>query len=103
SLRHTRSLRSPLPYTTLFRSYSDHHTSGAGVPVRSSQSGECRNKEQSSVIRNTFCHFFCLCRCLHNINLISKPLYHLTGNQDAGDRKSTRLNSSHVSISYAVF
>src|SRR5207249_9621424 len=25
------------------------------------------------------------------------------GDQDVGDRKSTRLNSSHVSISYAVF
>src|SRR5699024_12098263 len=26
-----------------------------------------------------------------------------TGSIDVGDRKSTRLNSSHVSISYAVF
>src|SRR5207253_10557749 len=27
----------------------------------------------------------------------------LQGNPEAGDRKSTRLNSSHVAISYAVF
>src|SRR5438067_10471506 len=27
----------------------------------------------------------------------------LAGEAEAGDRKSTRLNSSHVSISYAVF
>src|SRR5690348_17546413 len=27
----------------------------------------------------------------------------LTGGRNAGDRKSTRLNSSHPSISYAVF
>src|SRR5699024_11368602 len=33
-----------------------------------------------------------------SINMVS-----FTGGLDTGDRKSTRLNSSHVSISYAVF
>src|SRR2546427_4904355 len=31
---------------------------------------------------------------------VSKPLHHVG---DRGDRKSTRLNSSHSQISYAVF
>src|SRR5699024_12249548 len=33
---------------------------------------------------------------------LSHPRTHLPG-RSSGDRKSTRLNSSHVSISYAVF
>src|SRR5690625_6661971 len=39
---------------------------------------------------------------LNNINYITEQMY---GNalSTAGDRKSTRLNSSHVAISYAVF
>src|SRR5437870_7581474 len=31
------------------------------------------------------------------------PVPHLLANRRRGDRKSTRLNSSHVAISYAVF
>src|SRR5690625_6895538 len=34
---------------------------------------------------------------------ISKPLTYGLALSDVGDRKSTRLNSSHVAISYAVF
>src|SRR5699024_11414610 len=37
---------------------------------------------------------------LHNIN---KYIYSNKKSPKIGDRKSTRLNSSHVSISYAVF
>src|SRR5690625_6840912 len=33
----------------------------------------------------------------------SYPLHHLTVANPAVDRKSTRLNSSHLAISYAVF
>src|SRR5699024_12767261 len=32
-----------------------------------------------------------------------KMMYEVKGPDDTADRKSTRLNSSHVSISYAVF
>src|SRR5688572_32210729 len=32
-----------------------------------------------------------------------RPLQHQPGERDAADRKSTRLNSSHSQISYAVF
>src|SRR5699024_12173450 len=34
---------------------------------------------------------------------LGRPLAHQDAQQLQGDRKSTRLNSSHVSISYAVF
>src|SRR5437868_13182027 len=33
----------------------------------------------------------------------SRTIYAITAKKSAADRKSTRLNSSHVSISYAVF
>src|SRR5207253_7054141 len=33
----------------------------------------------------------------------SRPTAHDEGPESVGDRKSTRLNSSHVAISYAVF
>src|SRR5690554_7674924 len=36
-------------------------------------------------------------------NLLSISNYNIKTNEDATDRKSTRLNSSHVRISYAVF
>src|SRR5690606_39701906 len=37
------------------------------------------------------------------VNIMHLGEFHLAGNpRDPGDRKSTRLNSSHVKISYAV-
>src|SRR5256885_10124791 len=39
----------------------------------------------------------------HDPGLIPKMLEELRGGQDIVDRKSTRLNSSHLVISYAVF
>src|SRR5438874_4810653 len=62
------------PYTTLFRSR-----------YQSSTAGNVRGME--SVVR-----------------VAGAPLrVHLSRNSRCGDRKSTRLNSSHVEISYAVF
>src|SRR5690349_23328283 len=37
------------------------------------------------------------------VNNSKRPLLLLAGEVVSGDRKSTRLNSSHVEISYAVF
>src|SRR5690625_5842247 len=52
----------------------------------------------------------CINGVFHGIELktdVGKPtklqLYNIRKIKDAGDRKSTRLNSSHVAISYAVF
>src|SRR5688500_19893280 len=83
-----RPLRSTLfPYTTLFRSRS-HDRTRTGV-----QSG--RDERQK---------FGCL---VHLQPLGSRPLPRVVAGEGSGgqsrDRKSTRLNSSHLVISYAVF
>src|SRR5207302_10154777 len=64
------------PYTTLFRSSSCHPTT----------------------------HWRCRARCAASprpISVVRSPTRAARGR--AEDRKSTRLNSSHVKISYAVF
>src|SRR5690606_40308659 len=77
------------PYTTLFRSV--HQQAGMVDPVmldrahegrcipagQQHQGGTAEHREQQAGV--------------------------LPGNPEFGDRKSTRLNSSHVKISYAVF
>src|SRR3712207_7780893 len=65
------------PYTTLFRSIRNgntlHHRKGRASHFR--HSGSTHNAEQSTSVLPSGCE----------------------------DRKSTRLNSSHANISYAVF
>src|SRR3712207_8378418 len=95
-----RPPRSPLfPYTTLFRSdvgerpRVDHH--GAAVfarvrgrdVVRSPAEVLHKRPRRAAQLR------------VDRLELLD-PLAHLG---DTGDRKSTRLNSSHANISYAVF
>src|SRR3989442_2368425 len=70
------------PYTTLFRSLDvqlDHDRSLGGLPA--SLESACGLARARS----------CTIRSPHALS------------REAGDRKSTRLNSSHVRISYAVF
>src|SRR5690606_41244691 len=87
--------RSPLfPYTTLFRSLRDgggdagliegHEDEVRGVRVR--------NEAGDRVLR-VDCH----------ADLHARPPDVTEGCLQGQDRKSTRLNSSHVKISYAVF
>src|SRR3989442_7608399 len=85
------------PYTTLFRSVSDVHETADGICRRSRlrddrpvHAGRCR-----PVLRGTEA------RAAHKGDPPRRELvdHHVT----ATDRKSTRLNSSHVRISYAVF
>src|SRR3712207_8204177 len=76
------------PYTTLFRSNA---MAGAGMAVENSK-GECNLGQ-------------------HEINFHYGPVLktaddhaiYKTGAKEIADRKSTRLNSSHANISYAVF
>src|SRR3989442_9897574 len=69
------------PYTTLFRSKTCHECLSSALSQRFILRGRDRSDE------NSFQHTSLLSRC--------RPT--------ALDRKSTRLNSSHVRISYAVF
>src|SRR5256885_12962953 len=77
------------PYTTLFRSYplfleqvAEHGIDLAGV--RHLAHGEMREQRQHLAVLLPQALLF-----LHHLHI--------------GDRKSTRLNSSHLVISYAVF
>src|SRR3712207_8554343 len=83
------------PYTTLFRSDADRALLQAGDGLRATgvQRAELAGLE---VVR------------LHQTRLALRPLRALRratqhGGRPGADRKSTRLNSSHANISYAVF
>src|SRR5438067_9770589 len=72
------------PYTTLFRSLRERSRHGDGRPAT------CRCNQTSARRRGGGC-------CLRDHRRRERRL------RQTVDRKSTRLNSSHVSISYAVF
>src|SRR5438477_8352190 len=79
------------PYTTLFRSGED-----AGRPYgpqAESAAGRCLSRHGGGLGRKG------------DADRISRALPRVEpgGGRRPGDRKSTRLNSSHMSISYAVF
>src|SRR5690348_18082796 len=91
-----RPLRSTLfPYTTLFRStnqmfirYNFGHDREENPDVQS-LTGFSRGSSINPAIENT---------------LLAAWFHQFSANtQNEADRKSTRLNSSHPSISYAVF
>src|SRR2546426_3101052 len=74
------------PYTTLFRSHS------ATKPTRSWQALGRGEEETRPTAESRWRH-------LHHGRGVRAP----TGVPPVRDRKSTRLNSSHLVISYAVF
>src|SRR5699024_12775313 len=86
------------PYTTLFRSNRVHDF----------------HAQVSAKANGLSAHFFHELRA-HDALLETRVVFHFSGvhqfatvfktlkNDGLEDRKSTRLNSSHVSISYAVF
>src|SRR5437868_8085630 len=99
-------LRSPLstlfPYTTLFRSLRPSgNFSLNAVPTTGTFCHPCNPKH---LFRSKLLPY-----AKGQTNLCSFALSKLQGGHEAyyeqsdPDRKSTRLNSSHVSISYAVF
>src|SRR5688572_31188313 len=68
------------PYTTLFRSREDDPDKSVHSPAAHGACGPDIERRQ-----------------------ISDPIVHGNDHTPQGDRKSTRLNSSHSQISYAVF
>src|SRR5690606_39419422 len=87
----------PFPYTTLFRSLvqaADLHLPDHGRVCREGGQAQCGNSDQAG----DWAH-----GPEHTGGAYSRPLTSGGEVLDGGDRKSTRLNSSHVKISYAVF
>src|SRR5207253_6518422 len=81
------------PYTTLFRSQ------GRTFP----EARRCEGGHVSSVHRSSPALALRLSFAPHNPLLGAAPASGRPRPKGGGDRKSTRLNSSHVAISYAVF
>src|SRR5690348_17511025 len=79
------------PYTTLFRSL-DEGIAGDNVGVL------LRGVEKDDIMRG---QVICAPKSITPHKKFTGEVYILT--KEEGDRKSTRLNSSHPSISYAVF
>src|SRR5690606_41940419 len=81
----------PFPYTTLFRSgFADADKPLVGVDLHHGTVGFHRAIAAGEPLSFRFVH----ARKAEGFDL---------GNLHRADRKSTRLNSSHVKISYAVF
>src|SRR3712207_6888962 len=80
------------PYTTLFRSISQGQSSNqnAQCVAGGSLAGSCNNQNTQSQANS-------------GNNAAAQSGGSGSGSDGAGDRKSTRLNSSHANISYAVF
>src|SRR3712207_8733549 len=97
-----RPPRSPLfPYTTLFRSASAKslHYTAEGTSDGQKLSFDVRTDKARGVMAN-------LELAGQQIKIVQdlKDVYVFGGaGMLGGDRKSTRLNSSHANISYAVF
>src|SRR5207253_9392029 len=83
------------PYTTLFRSFYVHPRS---PPMKLVPSPVCRCRKQSPRSIPTRQN-----RTLVPHRESAGFLAQASSSRVARDRKSTRLNSSHVAISYAVF
>src|SRR5207253_7845289 len=87
------------PYTTLFRSRQQK--------AKSTES--CSGTDRTLSKPNLHCwEHLVFCRKSSTCRLRPRPRWSRTTPSDCGvrpelDRKSTRLNSSHVAISYAVF
>src|SRR5690606_39483121 len=89
------------PYTTLFRSRANFIDDDIQDELYAYMGGIIRNFDCKLLIANGTAN--------HGHLLVSMSKNHLVPTlvgavkRDSSDRKSTRLNSSHVKISYAVF
>src|SRR5699024_11270827 len=92
-----------LPYTTLFRSHATGYYAFAGVII---DHGVSVMPAHSNIYFHLFSWGAGIARMpsISNRIRVSPGMPYLLGSgiQAAGDRKSKRLNSSHVSISYAL-
>src|SRR3712207_8248319 len=77
------------PYTTLFRSAAEHLRPPVVEP---GEDREHRPAEEDVMEVGD-----------DEVRVVRLPVERERGDEDPRDRKSTRLNSSHANISYAVF
>src|SRR3712207_7668503 len=77
------------PYTTLFRSRGDVGVPGDGAGVEAQEGAPRQEPDPELVVLEAVGH-----------EALVEPA---DLSEQRGDRKSTRLNSSHANISYAVF
>src|SRR3712207_7508475 len=97
-----RPPRSPLfPYTTLFRSRLATEDDLTGLANRRSFERELARQLRRSRRHGEQAALMVL--DLDEFKAVNDTLGHHAGDQLLKDRKSTRLNSSHANISYAVF
>src|SRR5688572_32745996 len=86
------------PYTTLFRSQEtsrgERRGDGERVAVRVERAGDVDERRHHAPARET---------AIGARELVQGDVAVAEHHADAVDRKSTRLNSSHSQISYAVF
>src|SRR5690242_21621038 len=95
----TRPTRSTLvPYTTLFRSRGDGDTG-----VEREQRGGVQRAERQPLLRRPPGDGRDQRSANQDPPVVVDREARLLGPEAREDRKSTRLNSSHMSISYAVF
>src|SRR5699024_11377235 len=88
------------PYTTLFRSVFLMARNGKYEDLTGKTFGMLKvlGRDIGKTVISNSCFWICECQC-RDKTIVSRR----TSTLKCGDRKSTRLNSSHVSISYAVF
>src|SRR5690606_42069148 len=83
-------------YTTLFRSKCHLNTCPVGIATQNPDLRKLFTGEPDHVVN--YFNFL-----VQDLREIMASLGFRTVDEMVGDRKSTRLNSSHVKISYAVF
>src|SRR5690606_40830927 len=99
-LESLRPPRPPLfPYTTLFRSLLSHNPNKWTCVVFHHPIFSTKTTRDNKRMRETFKPLF----DRYKVDLVLQGHDHTYARGMKKDRKSTRLNSSHVKISYAVF
>src|SRR5689334_23498673 len=94
---HRRRRATLFPYTTLFRSAASSSSSSSFTPATLTPS------PIGAAVRDHFVASGLVQRLFTYLLQAGSSGYAAKGDGDTRDRKSTRLNSSHSSISYAAF